>query len=177
MSQRELARWARVPKSTVADYETGRRRPTLAVARELLGALGLAVALVDSATGTPLAVGCTDDRRDRGGRQVPPHLDVRERLRPEYWARWYGGRPHDDPSPLTWRTSRAHRDVLRAHGFQGDHPTRYPPVPVSGPDLAVPTIQPARMAGWPYTFELRAGDVDGFDELLRWRGLVSSGQP
>ena len=85
LSQRELARWSAVPKSTIADFETGRSQPTLPVAQELLGTMGFALALIDPHTGRPCPVQRTDNRRDRGGRRVPPHLDVRARSRDELW--------------------------------------------------------------------------------------------
>ena len=176
LSQRELARWSAVPKSTIADFETGRSQPTLPVAQELLGTMGFALALVDPHTGRPCPVQRTDNRRDRGGRRVPPHLDVRARSRDELWDLRYGsGRPGCDPSPLTWRTHRDSRDELRAHGYLGDHPFRHPPAPDRQVSCPVPSIGPFQMYGWRYAYELRSGLVEGFDERLRWRGTVAAG--
>lgn len=178
LSQRELARWSGVPKSTIADYETARSLPTLVTAQELLGTMGFALALVDPHTGRPCPVLRTDGRRDRGMRRVPPHLDVRARSREEKWDLRFGsGRPGSDPSPLTWRRCRDSRDELRAHGYLGDHPFRHPPAPDRQVPFPVPTIAPGQMYAWRYAYELRSGLVEGFDEELRWRGVGAGPGP
>ncbi len=178
LSQRELARWSAVPKSTIADFETGRCRPTLAVAQRLLDTMGFALAIVDPNTGRPHQVMRTDDRRDRGGRQVPPHLDVRSRSRRELWdLKFASGQPGRDPSPLSWRINRDGRDVLRAHGYLGDHLFRHPPARDVQARFPTPSIAPGQMYSWLYTVELRSGLVEGFDEQLRWRGVVAGTQP
>ena len=175
MSQRQLARWSGVPKSTIADIETGRCRPRIRVVVELLGVLGLELGLVRQ-DGLPAGSIVVDPRRDRAGRQVPPHFDVRQRNRAELWSLMTGG-ACPDPAPLTWRRSRDHRDVLRQHGYFGDYP--HPALPRrGGGDVLQPPAPLVDPLVWsPYMRELRTGLAAGFDDRLRWRGWVGSGQP
>jgi transcriptional regulator with XRE-family HTH domain len=79
LSQRELARRAGVPKSTVGDVEAGRIDPGLGTLERLLEAAGLRLEVVDR-TDRPVDFhGDTSQPLDAAGRRLPPHLDARLR--------------------------------------------------------------------------------------------------
>jgi len=115
MSQRELARWSGVPKSVIADAETGLRATSLHVAQQLLNTAGYRIVIVNR-KGEPVDQLMVDDRRDRHGRRFPPHLDVRELSPAELtWRRRFEYRPN----PLTAHTYRLNRDARDAERYQG----------------------------------------------------------
>nr|MBA2739084.1 helix-turn-helix domain-containing protein [Nocardioidaceae bacterium] len=166
MSQRQLARWSGVPKSTIADIESGRRRARLDTAERLLGTMGLQVGLAWS-DDAPLETVLADRRCDRGGRLVPPHLDVRERCHREIQMLTIPGPPGagtTTASPITWRRDRDVREVLRCYGYFGDFPHHDKPV------RAMNLSPPGRLVdlwfrGWPYDHELEYARPDQADEL------------
>lgn len=166
MSQRELAGWSGVAKSTIADVESGRCGARVDTAERLLATMGLALALArqdGQELGAPLGAPLVDPRRDRGGRQVPPHLDVRARAAEE---------TRGSATPLRWRRDREVRDVLRRYGCLGDGP-------YAGPLRRGDPLDPAMgiadlwLRGWPYRHDLElAGELtrDRAEADLR-RGL------
>jgi DNA-binding XRE family transcriptional regulator len=125
LSQRQLAAAAGVPKSTVADIESGRSIPSVAVWSDLAAAVGWRVELVNlddqvvTWLGTPSA-----PQRDAAGRRYPAHLDLRaagsaEDRRREEWARWRGR--YELPHPgWTFHLDRSRRDVWRLFGHFGE---------------------------------------------------------
>lgn len=78
LSQRELAEKAAVPQSTVARAERHPARATASTIATLLAAMGLRIAVLDE-DGSELQPEDEDDadRRDRGRRRYPAHLDLR----------------------------------------------------------------------------------------------------
>ncbi len=125
MSQRELARWSAVPKSVIADAESG-RATNLYVATQLLNAMGYEVAIRNCA-GDDVEELLADERRDRDGRRFPPHLDVRQ-LSDEELTRRH--RDEYRPNPLTaftYRLNRRARDAERYHGWYGEGPHNWAP--------------------------------------------------
>ena len=116
MSQRELARWSGVPKSTIADIETAVSAVPLAVAVALLRTAGFELS-IRRPTGEVVDELLLEQRRDVAGRRFPPHLDLRPKLEEELAAeansRGFGRRP---PSRWTFRLNRQVRDYLRCHG-------------------------------------------------------------
>jgi transcriptional regulator with XRE-family HTH domain len=155
MSQRELARWSGVPKSVVADAETGRATP-FDTARRLLQTAGYKV-VIENHKGEEVDQLMVDDRRDRHGRRYPPHLDVRELSPSELtWRRWFEYRPN----PLTahsYRLDREARDAERYVGYYGEGPHNWlPPHPdkeyirsVLGREPVLPWFAPTPLV-WDY---------------------------
>jgi len=128
LSQRQLAERAGVPASSIGGIESGRRQVTLGGAERLLGACGWRLVVVDT-EGRPVTPP-VDDRRDRGGRQYPAHLDVRETgPHGDWWGdRWPGvyGVP---PRPVhTFHLHRGSRDWLRRQAAE-DAPAQDPSEP------------------------------------------------
>jgi transcriptional regulator with XRE-family HTH domain len=118
LSQRQLADRCRLPQSTLAQAETGRRDlPVGALARaaELAG-LRLAVLDSDGAEIRPMS---PDGVRDLGGRRFPAHLDT---LHTDELPGWWEHRP-DRPRPwFTAHRDRAGRDHgRRRNGTPEDH--------------------------------------------------------
>jgi transcriptional regulator with XRE-family HTH domain len=121
-SQRQLARRAGVPKSTVADVETSRRSPSLTTLARLVAATGHRLEIVDPA-GTPASWHVTDvSPRDAAGRRYPPHLDVRPaepRVEMTVVADrrpWWSAAA---PGGWTFHLNRARRDAFRFFGHYG----------------------------------------------------------
>lgn len=75
LSQRELAKAAKMPRSTIDRIESGAiARPRFDTIEQILHSTGYALVIID-ATGRPLAFGPDWARpRDRGGRSYPAHL-------------------------------------------------------------------------------------------------------
>jgi HTH-type transcriptional regulator/antitoxin HipB len=121
LSQRELAAAAGVPQSSLAAYESGRRRVSTDALARLLREAGLRLAVVD-AQGHEVGPVAADAVRDNGARRFPAHLDVQppDQLPPGVIAS-----PRYDREPAkAWYHRRAERDRLRASGrAAGDHPT------------------------------------------------------
>jgi len=167
MSQRQLARWSGVPKSTIADVESGRCRVHVDTAEQLLATMGLEVSIARQ-DGGALGPPVVDERRDCAGRLVPPHLDTRQRRDHEVDLRARVASPpsarRDDRSggqrggsPLTWRCDREVRDVLRRYGCFGDSPFATIPRRFGGLDPRV-GISDLWFRGWPYDEDLAHAD-------------------
>ena len=150
MSQRELARWSGVPKSTIGDIETGMSAVSLRTAMVLLRVAGFEV-VIRGPAGEVVDEFLIDQRRDCVDRRFPAHLDLRPKREEEVAAEavW---RRSDQPAPSRWtfRINRQVRDYLRFHGWYGElgaHP-RAP----SQPDLAsmgrYGDLPPPPIRGW-----------------------------
>lgn len=135
LSQRELAKHAKVSAGTIAKFETGTVTPSLPTLQRLLNAAGylLVVVDVDGRLVVPLEV--WQDTADGAGRRYPAHLDtILDPFLGDWWADGFGlQRP-----PETFRRSRARRDYerrrsqwdVRVAKFRNDPPPR----PPTGPD-------------------------------------------
>ncbi|CAN5866322.1 hypothetical protein BH20ACT6_BH20ACT6_14430 [soil metagenome] len=167
MSQRQLARWSGVPKSTIADIECGRCRAHLDTVQTLLGTMGLGLGLAWS-DDAPLGTVEADPRRDRGGRLVPPHLDTRRRSQREIDSLTPPGPRTSPPTPrqtVTWRRDRDVRDVLRCYGYFGDFP--YHDKPLRAMNLSPPgRLVDLWFRGWPYDEELDEARPGEMTELM-----------
>ena len=110
MSQRQMARFAKVAPSTVGKVEAGTMVPSVAVLERLLGAAGLYLAVVDQDGRVVLPMEDWDDTRDGAERRYPSHLDtILDPELGEWWADRYGlARP-----PETFHRDRADRDARR----------------------------------------------------------------
>jgi transcriptional regulator with XRE-family HTH domain len=110
MSQRQMARFAKVAPSTVGKVEAGTLKPSIDVLERLLGAAGLHLAVVDQDGRVVLPMEDWDDTRDGAERRYPSHLDTILDPEPgEWWADIYGlARP-----PETFHRSREMRDAQR----------------------------------------------------------------
>lgn len=112
-SQRDLAAHLGVSQSSVAQWETGRGEPSLALFARLLGLIDAHLEVVD-ADGAELTPMRADAVRDRQHRRYPAHLDpqpVRQIWRP----RW------DRPEP----TIICHRRIRRDHSANCLRGSRY----------------------------------------------------
>jgi transcriptional regulator with XRE-family HTH domain len=110
MSQRELAKHAKLSPALVAAVESGTRTPSLQALQRILLAANymLVVADVDGRLVVPLEV--WQDVADGAGRRYPAHLDTI--LDPEFGEWWADGFGLTRP-PETFRRNRAYRDYLR----------------------------------------------------------------
>ncbi|SDY06074.1 Helix-turn-helix domain-containing protein [Micromonospora pattaloongensis] len=110
LSQRQLARFAKVSPATVGRIEAGSMTPSLAVLERLLGAAGLYLAVVDQNGRVVLPMQDRDDLRDGAERRYPSHLDTICDPEPgEWWGDVYGlARP-----PETYHRDRGYRDAQR----------------------------------------------------------------
>lgn len=132
LSQRQLARYAEVPKSVIGDIETGVSVASFPVVERLLAACGYQVVIVDRRDGEVVEL-IDDDRRDRLGRRYPSHLDARELSPVELTER---SENECRPRPLsehTYRLNRLWRDMDRWHGYFGEAVESWRP---PGPDKA-----------------------------------------
>jgi len=111
LSQRQMARLARVSPSTVGRVESGAIAPTLDVFQRLLATAGLSLVVVDATGHVILPMRDIDDTRDGADRHYPSHLDTILDPRPgEWWADTFGlARP-----PETFWRDRERRDARRA---------------------------------------------------------------
>jgi transcriptional regulator with XRE-family HTH domain len=116
LSQRQLAARAGVPKSTVADLESGGVVPNLRTLALVLGVGGMRLEVVDLSDEPVSFHSDTGEPRDRAQRRLPPHLDARLR------------HPGVDPSrpcilrpgtPWTFHLKRERRDAVRLAGLFG----------------------------------------------------------
>jgi len=90
-SQRELARYLRVPQSTVSRIEAGTRTPTIATFARILRLAGLSLAVVDEEGRFCPPLEELAQTRDWGGRRWPAHLGLILDPRPgEWWGDRYG---------------------------------------------------------------------------------------
>jgi transcriptional regulator with XRE-family HTH domain len=110
LSQREMARAARVAPSTVGRVESGVMAPTLEVFQRLLATAKLSLVVVDGEGHVVQPMRDIDDVRDGADRLYPSHLDtILDPLPGEWWADTYGlARP-----PETFWRNRARRDARR----------------------------------------------------------------
>ena len=122
-SQRQLARWSGVPKSTIADIETARVCVPLETAARLLRTTGFEIA-VRRIDGDEVDEFLYDDRRDEAGRRVPAHLDVIAKPERQVdferrWQRIIDPHRRSRPSRWTWFLNRDSRDIARLDGDFG----------------------------------------------------------
>jgi transcriptional regulator with XRE-family HTH domain len=110
LSQRELARVAGVPASTVARVESAARQPSVELFARLIAAAGMYLVVVDPRGVTVHPMRDWDDWRDGAHRRYPSHLDTIVDPEPgEWWADVYGlARP-----PETFKRDRRLRDAMR----------------------------------------------------------------
>ncbi|MEH1124520.1 helix-turn-helix domain-containing protein [Micromonospora sp. CPCC 206061] len=110
LSQRQMARSAKVAPSTVGKVEAGVMVPSVDVLERLLAAAGLFLAVVDQDGRVVTPMEDWDDTRDGAERRYPSHLDtILDPRLGEWWADTYGlARP-----PETFHRSRARRDAMR----------------------------------------------------------------
>lgn len=110
LSQRQMARRAKVSPSTVARVEAGGLTPSLDLLQRLLGSAGLYLAVVDADGHVILPMEDREDIRDGAERRYPSHLDTILDPKPgEWWADIYGlARP-----PETFHRDRRYRDEAR----------------------------------------------------------------
>jgi transcriptional regulator with XRE-family HTH domain len=110
LSQRELARQAKVSPATVGRIEAGTLVPSIGVLRRLFETAGLHLVVVDAEGHVILPMEDREDIRDGAERRYPSHLDTILDPRPgEWWGDIYGLlRP-----PETFHRSRAYRDWIR----------------------------------------------------------------
>ncbi|MBB5871499.1 transcriptional regulator with XRE-family HTH domain [Allocatelliglobosispora scoriae] len=110
LSQRELARAAKVSAATVGRSESGTILPSINTFATLLAAAGFFLAVVDPDGNVLQPMKTRDDLRDGAERLYPAHLDVIPDPEPgEWWADIYGlARP-----PETFYRDRRRRDYQR----------------------------------------------------------------
>jgi transcriptional regulator with XRE-family HTH domain len=110
VSQLDIARAARVSKSTVARIESGTLRPSLDILDLLLGAAGFSLTVVDDEGRVLQPMLDRDDLKDGAGRRYPAHFDViPDPVGQEWWGAIYGlARP-----PETYYRSKSRRDAMR----------------------------------------------------------------
>jgi len=112
-SQRELAKYIKVPQSTISRIEAGGRVPTIATMVRILRFAGLRLAVVDNEGRLCAPLEELPRTRDWGGRRWPAHLGLILDPRPgEWWGDKYGlVRPpetvHRDPA-----ARERHREVF-----------------------------------------------------------------
>jgi transcriptional regulator with XRE-family HTH domain len=129
MSQRQMARFARVAPSTVGKVEAGVMTPSVDVLERLIGTAGLYLAVVDQDGRVILPMEDWDNTRDGAGRRYPSHLSLILDPEPgEWWADKYGlARPpetfHRCPED---REARRRRSVWEVRVAQNRH---VPPPP------------------------------------------------
>lgn len=122
-SQRELARWSGVAKSTIADAERGRVCVSLDNAVRLLRTAGFEI-VVRRVDGDEVGDLLRDDRFDERGRRVPAHLDVIAKPLHQVeserrWQRIIDPYRRTRPSRWTFRLDRDRRDIDRLEGDFG----------------------------------------------------------
>ena len=122
-SQRQLARWSGVPKSTIADVETGRVCVSLDNAARLLRTAGFEI-VVRRIDGDEVDEMLRDDRFDERGRRMPAHLDVIAKPAEQVdferrWQRVCEPWRRTRPSRWTFHLDRDRRDINRLDGDSG----------------------------------------------------------
>jgi transcriptional regulator with XRE-family HTH domain len=110
LSQRELAKHAKVSPATVGAIEAGSALPSLPVLQRILHAANYQVVVVDQAGRLVVPLEVWQDVADLAGRRFPAHLDTI--LDPEFGEWWADGYGLTRP-PETFRRNRAYRDYLR----------------------------------------------------------------
>ena len=110
LSQRELARFARVSPATVGAVETAGLTPSLRTLIRILLAANYQLVAVDADGRLVLPLLVWDDVADLAGRRLPAHLDtILDPKYGEWWADVYGL----TAPPETFRRNRAYRDWQR----------------------------------------------------------------
>lgn len=135
MSQRQMARFAKVAPSTVGKVETGAIVPSVDVLARLLGVAGLYLIVVDQNGHVVEPMADREDIRDGAERRYPAHLDVILDPEPgEWWADKYGlARPPETFHRSRWRRDRQRRRSqweVRVAKYRSDPP---PPIVVVDP--------------------------------------------
>jgi transcriptional regulator with XRE-family HTH domain len=133
MSQRQMARMAKVAPSTVGKVETGALVPSVDVLARLLGTVGLYLIVVDQNGRVVEPMEDRDDILDGAERRYPAHFDVILDPEPgEWWADKYGlARPPETFYRSRWLRDRQRRRSqweVRVARHRGD-----PPPPVVAP--------------------------------------------
>ena len=110
MSQRELAKYAKVSPALLANIETGTRTPSLHTLQRILNAANYLLVVVDVEGHVVLPLRVWQDVADGAGRRYPAHLDtILDPVMGDWWADGYGlTRP-----PETFWRNRKYRDYLR----------------------------------------------------------------
>ena len=120
-SQRELARWSGVPKSTIADIEAHVGEVAMATVAKLLSTLGYRMQILDR-QGAEVSEFYLEWRRDCVGRLFPAHLDLIPKppavLRSQTWLRDFRGMP--PPSRWTFQLNRDFRNLRRTVDDYGE---------------------------------------------------------
>jgi transcriptional regulator with XRE-family HTH domain len=136
LSQRELARAARLSPSTVARIESGALVPSLHTLLRLLAAARLVLVVSDQHGLVIQPMRLWDDTRDGAERHFPAHLDlILDPRAGDWWADVYGlARP-----PETFHRDRYWRDVRRRRSqwevrVKQFHHVPAPPDPDHDPD-------------------------------------------
>lgn len=121
LSQRELAKKARMHHGVVARIEAGRSEPSVALLNKLLSCAGVMLVPVMIDTGDELGTMPTETMRDAADRYFPSHLDVRRTHGPGslmWWNWWYlPGRGPEKPL-ASFRRNRRRRDNDRIYEQQ-----------------------------------------------------------
>jgi transcriptional regulator with XRE-family HTH domain len=110
LSQRDLARAAKIHPSTVGRIEAGELQPSLEIFRRLLGAAGLYFAVVDDDGRVVHPMCDREDLLDGAERRYPAHLDVIPDPTP---GEWWGGKYGLSRPPETFHRDRRYRDERR----------------------------------------------------------------
>ena len=110
LSQRELAKHAKVGAASIAAIETGARAPSLELLQRILNAANAQLVVVDANGRLVLPLEVWQDVRDGADRRYPAHLDtVIDPVYGEWWGDVYGlARP-----PETYHRDRVRRDYQR----------------------------------------------------------------
>jgi transcriptional regulator with XRE-family HTH domain len=110
LSQRELAKFAKVSPALIGAVETGLRTPSLDTLRRILNAANFQLVVVDADGRLIVPLEVWQDTADGAGRRYPAHLDtILDPQFGDWWADQYGlARP-----PETFRRNRAYRDYER----------------------------------------------------------------
>jgi transcriptional regulator with XRE-family HTH domain len=110
ISQRELARAARISHGVIGRIEKGTSMPTLPVLERILGVAGLGIVVVNDEGRVIRPMLDRADAHDGADRRYPSHLDTILDPEPgEWWGDIYGlARP-----PETFHRDRSRRDMQR----------------------------------------------------------------
>lgn len=110
LSQRELAKRAKLSRTLIAAIETGTRTPSLRALTRILAAAGYRLVAIDDHGRLVLPLEVWKDTEDGAGRRYPAHLDtILDPVFGEWWADGFGlARP-----PETFRRDRKQRDYER----------------------------------------------------------------
>jgi transcriptional regulator with XRE-family HTH domain len=158
LSQRQMARLAKVAPSTVGKVESGAITPSLDLVQRLLATAGMFLAVVDQDGRVITPMHERTDLRDGAERRYPAHLDTILDPEPgEWWGDIYGlARP-----PETFYRDRARRDMQRARSQWQVRVARYRNAPEP------PDPDQVAWRAWMTWLRLRAGagNVVDFPEI------------